>query len=245
MEKKKEKTQTLTIEIRVNEDNLHILTEDELREAYFNAKGKKTTMSKEELISYFYVDMALEWYHCVQLYSNNLTESRLNELIKLAKFVDENYVDESTKCYYISECFDLPSSTAKIIKGFKIFHPLVKGIYLKVSDKEERLSDIKSWMKQPTIQSIDRLEKNGLRNAMLYENFINKWVDWKQIANRIPYRFGDPDVFLSKNKFFEIENGGAVYMLSVVKYLPTGTELSEADFSDEKLIESQDDDLPW
>lgn len=202
-------------------------------------------MSKEELIDFFDADMALEWYECVQLFSDNLTESRLNELINLAKFVDDCYLGEYTKRFYISEGFDLPTSTAKINKGFKLSRPIVKRIYLKVSDKEERLSEIRSWMKEPTIQSIDRLEKNGLRNAKSYENFINKWVDWKQIANRIPYRFGEPDIFLSKNKFFEIEEGGVIYMLSVVEYLPTGKELSETDYREEKLTEPEVDDMPW
>lgn len=124
--------------------------------------------------------------------------------------------------------------------------PAVKGIYVKMPSGAERVDDVRRWVKSATDASVDNLEKYGLAQALQYDYFKDKWIDWQTIAEEIPYRFSDPEAFLSgllpaesvasesnkkaerkaaKGGYFETENGGAVYMLHISGWLPSGSEM--------------------
>ncbi len=105
----------------------------------------------------------------------------------------------------------------------KLEAPIIKGIYLKVSDSEERLGDIRRWMASATPSAIDNIEKYGLRQASQYEYFKDNWIDWSEMSEQIPYRFYDADAFLSSTKDFETAYGGSVYLLHIFDYLPSGS----------------------
>ena len=105
--------------------------------------------------------------------------------------------------------------------------PLIKGVYLKISEAEPNLPDIRRWMKSCKPEDIDRIEKVGLRQALQYEYFIDRWVEWGSVADQIPYRFHDADAFLSKTKDFETSYGGSCYLLHVSDYLPSGGVMPE------------------
>ncbi len=103
--------------------------------------------------------------------------------------------------------------------------PLVKGIYLKVPEAIRGIDEIRRLMNDASGQSIDILEKNWMGEALQYEYFGNRWVDWNMIAEQIPYRFYDADAFLSSEKNFETTYGGSVYFLHISDVLPSGSEL--------------------
>lgn len=100
--------------------------------------------------------------------------------------------------------------------------PLLKGIYLKVPDNAERIEDLSEWMKSGTTEDIDKIEKYGLKEAMQYEYFNEKWVSWQTIANQIPYRFSDPTTFVANNKDFQTTYNRSTYMLHITDYLVKG-----------------------
>ena len=103
--------------------------------------------------------------------------------------------------------------------------PLVKGIYIKVADDASQLSDVRRWVRTASQSAVDNLERYGLRNAMQYDYFMDAWVDWESIADRIPYRFGDAEAFLKENRDFETTAAGAIYMLHISDYLPAGNPM--------------------
>lgn len=124
--------------------------------------------------------------------------------------------------------------------------PLVKGIYVKVPSNCERLDDIRKWVKNASDVSVDNLEKYGLGQALQYDYFKDKWIDWQTIAEEIPYRISKPEEFLANlvapshpddeksgrvpskgpaKGFFETEQGGAVYLLHISAWLPSGSEM--------------------
>lgn len=102
--------------------------------------------------------------------------------------------------------------------------PLVKGIYLKVAADRSNLEEIRGLVFCGSDECIDRLEKSSAGGAIQYDYFINDWVDWQIIADRIPYRFYDPDAFLKSTSNFETSYNGSVYLLHISSYLPTGSE---------------------
>ncbi len=120
--------------------------------------------------------------------------------------------EQSVKMYYAAHGEEM-----------KLDAPIIKGIYLKISDSEERLGDIRRWMASATPASIDNIEKYGLRQASQYEYFKDNWIDWNDMAEQIPYRFYDADAFLGSTKDFETSYGGSTYILHIFDYLPTGS----------------------
>ena len=78
--------------------------------------------------------------------------------------------------------------------------PVVKGIFVKVPEDDSNLAAIREWMKTPGDHSLDRMEKKGLRGATQYEYFLDRWHDWHEVADLVPYRFFDADAFLQDNK---------------------------------------------
>lgn len=107
----------------------------------------------------------------------------------------------------------------------KLSQPLVKGIYIKVADSEENLADIRRWMAAASPAAVDKIEKSGLRQASQYEYFKDKWIEWNEVADQIPYRFYDADAFLSSTKDFETSYSGSTYLLHIYEYLPSGSPM--------------------
>ncbi|MDE6231362.1 MAG: peptidyl-prolyl cis-trans isomerase [Muribaculaceae bacterium] len=103
--------------------------------------------------------------------------------------------------------------------------PVIKGVFLKVAADNSNLHNIRRWMASGSEASIDRIEKMGLRNAIKYEYFPDRWIDWNIVADQIPYRFYDADAFVEGTRDFETSYDGSVYFLHISEYLPSGTPM--------------------
>ena len=147
----------------------------------------------------------------VEDYRNDLiVDSYLTSMTDKRSDVDE----EEIKKYYISH-----------VEEMKLPAPIVKGIFVKVPEKDERLSDLRRWMKSPNGDAVDNIEKYGLRNASRYEYFMDRWIDWEDVAEQIPYRFFDADAFLQSTKDFETAYGGSTYLLHISEYCLSGEKM--------------------
>lgn len=120
---------------------------------------------------------------------------------------------------------DIKDYYAKFGDDMLLERPLVKGVYLKVSANADRLDQVRDWVANPSQQSIDRLEKYGLKEAMQYDYFMTRWVDWSRIVDQIPYRFEDADEFVSTHRNFETTKDGALYLLHISDYLKSGEKM--------------------
>lgn len=110
-------------------------------------------------------------------------------------------------------------------ESLELQYPLVKGIFIKIPDTDDKYNSIKKWIFNGNSASIDNIEKYGLREAGQYELFKDHWVDWNEIADEIPYRFYDADAFLSSTKNFETSYGGWRYLLHIYDYVPAGEKI--------------------
>jgi hypothetical protein len=109
--------------------------------------------------------------------------------------------------------------------NMRLEHPLIKGIYIKIPEDAEQRDDVRRWIKEASSRSADRLEKYGLKGAMQYDWFMDKWVDWQVIADQIPYRFGNSDEFVKDNNDFELTLGGSTYLLHISDRLLSGDKM--------------------
>lgn len=112
--------------------------------------------------------------------------------------------------------------------------PLVKGIFVKVADDDPALNALRGWMRNPDDDAVNHLERSGLRGAMQYEYFLDRWHPWHEVAELVPYRFFDADAFLESTSDFETEYAGSVYIIHISSFLPTGEKMP-ADYARQQI----------
>ena len=120
--------------------------------------------------------------------------------------------------------------------------PLIKGLYIKLPSDADRLDDVRRWVRSSSAASIDEIEKYGLKGAIQYEYFKDKWVDWQEIAAQIPYRFGDADKFVAAHRFFETSDRNSTYLLRITEAIPSGSRMPydfAAPLIRESLVQAQ------
>lgn len=106
---------------------------------------------------------------------------------------------------------------------FVLERPLVQGIYLKVPDTSPKLSQLKRLYKSARPVDLDRLDQLANAEAVHFDYFRDRWVDWEQIENRIPYEFAPGAVaFLRAARPLEVSSGGYTYLLKIDQYLLPG-----------------------
>lgn len=103
--------------------------------------------------------------------------------------------------------------------------PVVKGIYVKLPANSPQLSEVRAWVKAATAEAIDELENYGLKGAMEYEYFGDKWIPWEELSSRIPYRFPSPESMAATDKNFETQVDGITYMFHITQALPAGEKM--------------------
>lgn len=103
--------------------------------------------------------------------------------------------------------------------------PLVKGGLIKVAQDDKNIDNLRKWMTEFSDESIDKIEKSGMRNITLYEYFSDDWYEWNVVADQIPYRFDNADTFIKANHNFETTGGEFTYLLHISDYVPTGTQM--------------------
>lgn len=97
----------------------------------------------------------------------------------------------------------------------RLERPIVKGLYIKVPATSRHLDEIRQWMKNPSPETYDALETTGLAEAVQYEYFADKWIEFDYLAGEIPYRIENADRFVADNTDFETEWNGMVYILHI------------------------------
>ncbi|MEG1616623.1 MAG: peptidylprolyl isomerase [Bacteroidales bacterium] len=109
-------------------------------------------------------------------------------------------------------------------KRFLLKEPLIKGIFLKIPANAPQLEDVKKWMKKITPESLEKLEKYSLQNALVYEYFFDRWVPLEEVMQNIPYQMANADRFLREQKALEVTQGDYWYYLNINESVSAGNE---------------------
>ena len=106
---------------------------------------------------------------------------------------------------------------------FLASEPYVKGLFIKVPKTASGISKVKQWYKDKSEVSIDRLEKYGLRNAVDYEYFYDRWRPLNEILLRLPLKEGEKEkIFMRKDKNLEVSDSAFYYFLHMEEFLKEG-----------------------
>lgn len=109
----------------------------------------------------------------------------------------------------------------------KLQEPLVKGLLIKLPDDVANLRQIRQWVFSGKSEDIDNIEKTGLKEALQYSFFEDRWVDFRTVAEQIPYRFTNPDNFVATRKNFETTVNGTTYLLHISSFIKSGQTMPE------------------
>lgn len=107
---------------------------------------------------------------------------------------------------------------------FRLEHPLMKGLFIKVPLTAPQLANVRKWYKSESQDAIEHLEKYSLQNAVKYEYFHNKWVPVTEILDLMPVSSTDPESSLRKERTLELKDSAFYYFLYVSDYRGVGEQ---------------------
>lgn len=193
------------------------LSKQELKENIPAGLSKKDSIEMTESYIRNWIDVQL---------LNDVAEKNISNLDKINKAVEEYrnslLAYEYRKQMILSEeaLYDIPEDTLMAYyenhkSSFCLEEPVVKGIFIKVSENIPSLTSVKKWYKSTKNADIEKLEKFGFTEAISYNYFKDKWVNWSEIQKNIPYDFENPNLFVKTHKTYELTENGFVYLLNI------------------------------
>lgn len=107
---------------------------------------------------------------------------------------------------------------------FKLAHPLVKGLFIKVPITAPQIASVRKWYKSDAREAVDHLEKYSLQNAVKYEYFYDKWIPVADVLDLLPLKDSDPEAYVNKNRHIELKDTAFYYFLHVADYRAKGEQ---------------------
>lgn len=147
----------------------------------------------------------------VKGYERSLVVNAYQEQL-LKEQLSKNIPDSDLKSYY-----------DQYPDKFILDENIIKGLYLKVPLGSAQLKDFQKWYKQVSDKAIENIEKNTLKGAVGYEYFYDKWLNFDEVMDNIPYVVENNEQFLKNNKSYEMQDSLFVYMLNIKEYKLKGT----------------------
>jgi hypothetical protein len=98
---------------------------------------------------------------------------------------------------------------------FVLSNNLIKGLFLKVPVKAPGIDNIRNWYKSKTAESLEKIEKYSLQNALIYDYFFDQWVDFNDVMEKMPYHIANPTQFLRVNNHLEVSDSAYFYLLNI------------------------------
>ena len=105
---------------------------------------------------------------------------------------------------------------------FVLDESLLKGLFLKISNKSHDLSDIRKLYTQQDDESFEEIEKYSIRNAARCEFFYDNWRTVAEIEVLLPVLDKPLETMLKNNGIFEFKDEEYIYLLNVSEYVPKG-----------------------
>lgn len=105
---------------------------------------------------------------------------------------------------------------------FVLDESLIKGLFLKISNKSHDLSDIRKLYTQQDDESFEEIEKYSIRNAARCEFFYDNWRTVAELEVLLPILDKPLETMLKDKCSFEFKDEEYIYLLNVSEYAPKG-----------------------
>ena len=105
---------------------------------------------------------------------------------------------------------------------FELEEPILKGLFLKVPLKAQKLNNLRMWYKSRDIEDLEKLDKYSLANEVVYDYFTDSWERLSNIASKTTITEGDLLYRLLHNSNIEFKDKEYIYFISVDSILNKG-----------------------
>ncbi len=105
---------------------------------------------------------------------------------------------------------------------FVLDESLLKGLFLKISNKSHDLGDIRKLYTRQDDESFEEIEKYSIRNAARCEFFYDNWRTVAEIEVLLPGLDKPLESMLRENNSFEFKDEEYIYLLNVSEYALKG-----------------------
>lgn len=146
----------------------------------------------------------------VENYRRSLIEHEYQRRLIEQKFSSEISDEEIEQFYNDNE------------RLFVLDESLIKGLFLKISNKSHDLSDIRKLYTQQDDESFEEIEKYSIRNAARCEFFYDNWRTVAEIEVLLPVLEKPLESYLRNEGGFEFKDEEYIYLLNVSEYAPKG-----------------------
>ncbi|MCC8095423.1 MAG: peptidyl-prolyl cis-trans isomerase [Tannerellaceae bacterium] len=160
----------------------------------------------------------------VEEYRHSLIRYRYQE--KLVKERLSVNIRESEKLNYYEENQ----------KKFILDKTLIKGLFLKIPADAPGLVEIKKWYRSNSESSLEKIEKYSIQNALIYEYFYDRWVDFEDVMDNIPMHISNANSFLKANRQVEFTDSAYCYLLNIEEYLLSGS-VAPYDYAETQIVD--------
>lgn len=99
---------------------------------------------------------------------------------------------------------------------------IIKGLMLIVPRNAPKIENVRSWVQSGNRKSLENIEKYSIQNAISYDYFGDKWIDFTEILKKIPLKIEDPSKFVTSNRFVETSDSTHHYFLRIESYKTSG-----------------------
>jgi hypothetical protein len=105
---------------------------------------------------------------------------------------------------------------------FILSENLIRGLFIKVLVDAPGLENVRKWYKSDSEESLEKIEKYGIQNGIIYDYFYDRWVNFDEVMVKIPHRLSNFTQFLRTNSHLEISDDTHVYFLNISDKLLIG-----------------------
>ncbi|MDR1937380.1 MAG: peptidyl-prolyl cis-trans isomerase [Tannerellaceae bacterium] len=169
-------------------------------------------------------DDAAEINQLVEEYRNSLFRYRYQERLIKEKLSADIRITDRINYYEENQ------------KKFILDKGLIKGLFLKIPINAPGLTDVKTWYKSSSVESLEKIEKYSVQNAIFYDYFYDRWVDFDDVMANIPIHISNTNNFLRNNKTVELSDSNYCYLLNIKEYLPMGS-VAPYEYAEPQVVE--------
>lgn len=105
---------------------------------------------------------------------------------------------------------------------FELDESLVKGLFLRISNKAHDLADIRRLYTLMDDESFEEIEKYSIRNAGRCEFFYDNWRTVAEIEVQLPPMETPLETLLKEQTSFEFKDEEFIYLLNISEYADKG-----------------------
>ena len=146
----------------------------------------------------------------VENYRRSLIEHEYQRRLIEQKFSSETAEEDIERFYNDNE------------RLFVLDESLLRGLFLKISNKSHDLSDIRKLYTRQDDESFEEIEKYSIRNAARCEFFYDNWRTVAEIEVLLPPLEKPLETMLKDNGSFEFKDEEYIYLLNVSEFAPKG-----------------------